>query len=94
MRNDEVRALSKRLAHETFSSLASMASRSRLLQLPSVGGGERMLLLHSAFFVRNNAFEPFQREVTRIAGSLQETGFEIEFTGPWPPYHFSELEDD
>ena len=94
MRNDEVRALSKRLAHETFSSLASSASRSRLLQLPSVGGGERMLLLHSVFFVRNDAFENFQSEVTRIAGSLQETGFEIEFTGPWPPYHFSELEDD
>ncbi len=95
MRADELRALSKRLAHETYSALASVAEASRLVPLPTnVPVGERALLLHAAFLVRDDAFPRFQEEVNRAAHGMAEAGFEIEFTGPWPPYHFSAPSDD
>lgn len=95
MRTEEIKALSKRLAHETYSRLAGAAARGVVLPTPAVpASGDRSLLLQAAFLVADAAYPPFQEEVTRSAHALSEAGFELEFTGPWPPYHFSAEDDD
>ncbi len=96
MRAEELRAFSKRLAHETFSALSLVADASTLVPLPTnlPPGGERTLLLHAAFLVADDDFSRFQEEVSRAAHGMTEAGYEIEFTGPWPPYHFSTPEDE
>ncbi|MEX0912674.1 MAG: GvpL/GvpF family gas vesicle protein [Gemmatimonadota bacterium] len=95
MRTEEVRTSSKRIAHELFAALGRSADRSASVPVPAgAAGGDRLLLLNAAYLVPDEGFERFQQGVTEQAGRLAGSGFQIEFTGPWPPYHFSEPEDD
>lgn len=95
MRAEEVRAASKRIAHELFSALRQNADAGAAVQLPATPPSvDRVPLLQAAFLVADSSFEAFQRVVTEEAGRLAGSGFELEFTGPWPPYHFSSLDDE
>lgn len=49
-------------------------------------GGTAVLV--ASFLVRRDALDEFRAQVTRIAGELEPRGFRVEFSGPWPPYHF------
>jgi hypothetical protein len=90
MRDEEVRTVSKRLAHDFFGSLKDASVAGVALQIPPpAAGAERVLLLHAAFLVDDERFAAFQQTVDEQAGALVGSGFEVEFTGPWPPYHFS-----
>lgn len=94
-RADELRSLSRRVAHRLFSALREKADRATTITLPaSPPEGSRTLLLHAAFLVPDEGFAPFQARVTEMAHELGGVGFEIEFTGPWPPYHFTEPDGD
>ncbi len=93
MRAEEVRAVSARLAHELFAALRAAASDGAAIPIPPAAGGDRVLLLHAAFLVADDAFADFQRAITAEAGRISGAGFELEFTGPWPPYHFSDIDD-
>ena len=93
MRAEEVRAISARIAHELFAALRRAAADGVTVPIPPAGGGERVLLLHAAFLVTDEAFPAFQAALSDEAGRIKGSGFELEFTGPWPPYHFSELDD-
>lgn len=95
MRTEEVRAVSRRVTHELFASLGARADASATVPLPAnPPAGERVLLLDAAYLVPDTAFGAFQEAVTFEAGRLAGTGFEIEFTGPWPPYHFATQDDE
>jgi hypothetical protein len=92
-RAEEVRSLSRRVAHRAFASLQEAADRAATLTLPaSVPASGRTLLLHAAFLVEDDGFPDFQARVGELARELGGVGFEIEFTGPWPPYHFTEAD--
>jgi len=93
-RAEELRSLSRRVAHRVFSTLQGEADRATTLALPaSAPEGSRHLLLHAAFLVADGeAFEGFRRRVGELARELGGVGFEIEFTGPWPPYHFTDAD--
>src|SRR5690606_33362618 len=95
MRTEEIRAISKRLAHEVYADLAEHAVAAESMPLPPAApAAERTLLLHAAFLVDDGRFDAFQDAVNRQAARAAPVGFEIEFTGPWPPYHFTTPDDD
>lgn len=95
IRAEEVRAASKRVAHEVFDALSGTADGATSVALPGgIPGAERTLLLHAAFLVADERFDSFREVVNAQAARLAGSGFEIEFTGPWPPYHFTSSGDE
>lgn len=94
MRTEELRTASKRLAHELYGTLGAAAVDSERVPVAGASGGGRTLLLDAAFLVEDERFDDFQEAVNLQAARFVDTGFEIEFTGPWPPYHFARTDHD
>lgn len=97
MRTEEVRALSGRIAHDIYSALRESADDAVNMRLPGgLSATERTLLLHAAYLVQDDGFTGFQVAVTEQAATLAGSGYELEFTGPWPPYNFTgdDVDDD
>lgn len=90
MRAEELRAVGADAARRVYDALAPLAAEARALPLPPRGADDqRALVLSGAFLVEEGGFPAFQRGVTEAAHRWGEAGFELEFTGPWPPYHFA-----
>jgi hypothetical protein len=95
MRAEELRSISRRMAHQLFERLESAAERARVVPVSAAEpGAARALTLQAAFLVPEEGFAGFQRAVSEAAHELGPVGFEVEFTGPWPPYHFAEGDDE
>jgi hypothetical protein len=92
LRADESRRVAAEIVRTVYSALAEAAEAARALPLAPgvVPAGERVLALHAAFLVPEQGFAAFQRRVQELEAAHREAGFEWEFTGPWPPYHFAE----
>lgn len=89
-RVEELRTVSGEVARQVFEELRERAEASQVLPIPApVEGSERTLALHAAFLVPETEFSPFQQSVSALAARYRRTGFDWEFTGPWPPYHFA-----
>lgn len=90
---EELRSASNRLAHRVYGLLSEAAEHAVSSSLPATQPeGARVLLLSSAFLVPDERFESFSRRVSEVAHEVGQAGFELEFTGPWPPYHFADLD--
>lgn len=90
LRAEELRAVGADAARQAYAALAPLAAEARALPLTGRGGDEgRALVLDAALLVDETAFPAFQRGVTEAAHRWGAAGFELEFTGPWPPYHFA-----
>lgn len=89
---EELRELSTRVAREAYRTLAARAEQAKLLPLvvPADSTGTN-LLLQAAFLVQEAAYSLFEQELAALIDRYRPQGFEFEFTGPWPPYHFVEL---
>jgi hypothetical protein len=89
---DELRGVGAAVARDVFDALAAAAERAVALSIavPDSGPAPRVLVLHAAFLVEESAFAGFRDAVSRRASELGVLGFECEFTGPWPPYHFAD----
>ncbi len=46
-------------------------------------------VLNASFLVDNSRLTEFRRILTTLIGRYSESGFQFDFTGPWPPYHFA-----
>lgn len=93
IRGDELRTASKRLAHRVYGLLSEAAEHSVSSPLPATQpDGSRALLLSAAFLVPDAEFQDFHRSVSEIAHEAAAVGFDVEFTGPWPPYHFADMD--
>jgi hypothetical protein len=93
LRADEIRLASQRLAHRVFGALGDVAEHATSTSLPSSQPeGTRVLLLSGAFLVPDAEFKAFHARVSEVAHEVGEVGFDVEFTGPWPPYHFANLD--
>jgi hypothetical protein len=91
LKAEEVKHLSARVVHAAFDALRELADRSVHIPLPSPPpGNERALALHAAFLVSEEGYAGFQRRLGELVREFQPFGFEFEFTGPWPPYHFAQ----
>jgi Gas vesicle synthesis protein GvpL/GvpF len=61
----------------------------RLTDAEGVAGDRGTMVLNAAFLVAPDRLESFQRTLTTLIGHRGAQGFRFDFTGPWPPYHFS-----
>lgn len=90
---EELRSAVARQVRGIFERLRANAAQARALPIPAAAGGEgRALALNAVFLVAEERFEGFQQQVTEEAHAHRPLGFELEFTGPWPAYHFVELD--
>lgn len=91
LKSDEMRRVSARVVHEIYAQLRSSADRAQTLPLPaSAPQTGRSLALYAAFLVTNEGFTGFQAVLSQLAATFRPSGFDFEFTGPWPPYHFTD----
>jgi hypothetical protein len=89
VRTEELRTVARRVAHQSYGMLQEAAERATTVPIPPASGdSSRALVLHAAFLVTEAGFAEFQQAVGRVAHEFGGVGFEVEFTGPWPPYHF------
>ncbi|GLX95027.1 GvpL/GvpF family gas vesicle protein [Herbidospora sp. NBRC 101105] len=73
--------------HETLSSIAVASHRHRA-QDPELSGRKEAMLLNGAYLVERSRDDEFLKTVD----DLRDRGVEIELTGPWAPYSFTDLE--
>lgn len=90
----EERRVATTVARETFASLRTHALDGRRRPLPPREGDGLPAVLDASFLVAPGAFDDFRAELTAIASRHAPDGFHVEFTGPWPPYHFVTPPDD
>ncbi|MBW3627753.1 MAG: GvpL/GvpF family gas vesicle protein [Gemmatimonadetes bacterium] len=88
---EELRRVSARVSHEVYGQLRGEARDSVTIPITAPpGNASRTLVLYGAFLVPDEGFAGFQRRLSELAAAFQPTGFDFEFTGPWPPYHFAD----
>jgi hypothetical protein len=90
MRMTEARAEMKRVAAKIESELTPLsdAAAVRLRVLKDEGGEAGSLVAKLAFLVARARFEEFRAAAEQLAEAHAAAGFQLELTGPWPPYNF------
>ena len=61
----------------------------RLAMLKEGSSGQGDVVARLAFLVARNEFAGFRRTAEELARDHAQTGFQLEFTGPWPTYNFT-----
>jgi hypothetical protein len=92
LRTEERRRIHREVAGGAFQALAAHAEDAVSLPPPADAAGvagARRGVLHAAFLVADAAFPPFRAAVEAAEGEAARAGLQLEFTGPWPPYHFA-----
>jgi hypothetical protein len=59
-------------------------------QTGPLAGHEGEMVLNAAYLVAEADVDGFRALVAELAGRHARAGLELELTGPWPAYHFSE----
>lgn len=75
---------------EHLKPFAAEAAQVKLLDSKLTGRRERMVL-NSAYLVAFNHFPGFGDAAGKLRGGLEQKGFLLEQSGPWPAYHFTEF---
>ena len=70
--------------------LAERATEALLnpLQRPELSGRESPMVLNGVYLVEDAVTDAFHAEVDALKATYEPDGFEVELTGPWPPYNF------
>lgn len=89
-RRTELKRVAADVARQSFETLAPLALEAVREPLPAKGRTDApgIAVLNAFFLVRRGGLEPFQRSLTAIVREHASHGFQFDFTGPWPPYHF------
>ena len=90
LRNDEARVEVNRLVDEVEAKLSlktKAGKRLRMLKVESTENGD--LKAKFAFLVERVAFDKFRDEAEKLANEINNAGFRLELTGPWPVYNFT-----
>jgi hypothetical protein len=89
-RKDELRRVGAEIAAVVFNELSarSIASAQDALPQPTVEQSGAAVL-NASFLVAHDSVDAFRAAVTEFVRAHERRGFRVEFTGPWPPYHFT-----
>ena len=89
-RKDELQRVSREVAGLALDRLSgsSVAAVEEPFPTPS-GDHAGVAILNAAFLVAQARLDEFRAVVTDLMRDYGDRGFRIEFTGPWPPYHFT-----
>ena len=95
LRKDEAEALCVEIAQATFERLLAHAVEgvANRPQPRELTGRSDDMLLNAAFLVEAGDTALLD-EIARADGELQERGFSLEATGPWPPHNFADVSED
>ena len=75
-------------AFESLKKQAVTAVKSKILGKELIGRQEPMVL-NAAYLVLEEKMEDFKKEAEDLNHKMQEKGFFIEYSGPWPAYSFT-----
>ena len=89
-RKEELRRVAAEVAATAYNDLSSRSLASTQDALPNAPQNQSgAAVLNAAFLVAPDRIEDFRAVVTAFVREHDRRGFRIEFTGPWPPYHFA-----
>jgi hypothetical protein len=89
-RKEELRRVGAEVATIIYNELSarSIASAHDALPQPTAEQAGAAVLAAS-FLVAHDRVDDFRAAVTEFVRAHERRGFRVEFTGPWPPYHFT-----
>jgi hypothetical protein len=89
-RKEEITNVSREVGTRAFERLAAQSIASTEDPLPPPAGARAgIAVLNASFLVAHERTDDFRAAVTELVREYDGRGFRIEFTGPWPPYHFT-----
>lgn len=90
-RKNEGKRVGHEVARRVQQELAAAALESVVDPLPAgtSASAPGTLLSSASYLVRHEGIEQFQRAVTALMQEFHGRGFHLDFSGPWPPYHFA-----
>ncbi|MFI5242220.1 MAG: GvpL/GvpF family gas vesicle protein [Gemmatimonadales bacterium] len=96
-RRAELRRVSRDVAQATFGALESIARAAVREPLPApIAGAEpreaastQPAILNASFLVDDARLDDFRSRLSELITEREPAGFRVDFTGPWPAYHFA-----
>jgi hypothetical protein len=96
-RRAELRRVSREVAQATFGALEPIARQAVREPLPAaIAGAEpressstQPAILNASFLVDDVRLDDFRARLSELITAREHAGFRVEFTGPWPAYHFA-----
>jgi hypothetical protein len=99
-RRTELKRVSSAVAQETHRVLSAVARAAVRETLPAalatVEAGStntQPAILNSSFLVDDERLDDFRRTLSDVIALRSPAGFRVDFTGPWPAYHFARDSD-
>jgi hypothetical protein len=97
-RRTELRRVSGEIAQAAYRALAPLARASVREPLPAAttaaearggGGSAQPAILNASFLVDDERLDDFRRALSELIALRAPAGCRVDFTGPWPAYHFA-----
>jgi hypothetical protein len=89
-RKEELRTVGAEIATVAYNELAARSIASTQDALPQPSAEQTgAAVLNASFLVAHDRIDEFRAAVTELVRAHERRGFRVEFTGPWPPYHFT-----
>ena len=89
-RKEELHRVASAVATTAYQMLASKSLEAVQEPLPKASAQQvGSAILNAAFLVSHDHIDEFRAAVTDFVRDHEGRGFRVEFTGPWPPYHFT-----
>ena len=88
--SERVDALATACARECHARLGDVAASARVnpAQRPEAHGRDADMVLNGVYLIADDDRGVLQAVVEELRGEYEPLGFELEPTGPWPPYNF------
>ena len=51
------------------------------------------MVLNAIYLIQIKNIQDFKNEIDRLSREMGAKGFQLEYSGPWPPYNFTKLEE-
>ena len=94
-RKEEIHRVASSVARDAYSELSAHALASTRDVLPNPTPEQTAAaVLNASFLVAHGRIDEFRAVVTTFVREYNGRGFRLEFTGPWPPYHFARSATD
>ena len=71
---------------------AQTGIKGKILDKELTGKCEPMVL-NAIYLIQTRDVEHFKKEINRLSREMDQKGFQFEYSGPWPPYNFTKLEE-
>ncbi|HUQ82607.1 MAG TPA: GvpL/GvpF family gas vesicle protein [Gemmatimonadaceae bacterium] len=89
-RKDELRRVAAMIANTAYVDLVARSLEATQDALPKATAEQSgAAVLNASFLVAHERVDDFRAAVTAFMRDHDRRGFRVEFTGPWPPYHFT-----